>query len=95
MREKLITRTVISLEVVVLGINTENMTENRRLVIPEMKEKAIVPYLTANIDDGFIPVKVLSCNKVEELRAMTEADFIIHSFALPPRKNYNTEKAEG
>ena len=95
MREKIITRTVISLEVAVLGINSEDMSEKRVSNIPAMDTKKILPYLMNNSDDSFTPAKVLNVQQVEQLYGMPESVFMKYAEKLPPRKNYNIEKAEG
>lgn len=91
-KEKIITRTVTTLNVAVLGFNSENNPEKRSFTIPEMEEKNIVKYLASTVDN-FTPCKVVSVDKVETLYGMEESTFIKYARILPPRKVY--EKEEG
>lgn len=91
-KEKIITRTVTTLDVAVLGFNSGNNPEKRSFIIPEMEEKNIVKFIDATVDN-FTPCKVVSVDKVETLYGMEESTFIKYARILPPRKVY--EKEEG
>ena len=91
-KEKIITRTVTTLNVNVLGFDSNNNPEKKTYTIPEMEEKNIIKYLSS-IDEQFTPCKVVSCEQVETLYGMEESTFIKYARVLPPRKNY--DKVEG
>lgn len=91
--EKIITRTITSLSVNVLGFGENNEVLNPTLTIPEMDSKKILPYITANFE-GFTPAKVLKVDRIEELYGMPESLFRAYATKMPPRKDYNN-KGEG
>lgn len=84
-REKVMTRTVTTLSVKVMGINSDDITEIRNIEIPEIDEKKVLPYLQENSDDSFIPAKVLSIETVERLYAMPESVFLKYAKEIPAR----------
>ena len=91
-REKVMTRTVTTLSVKVMGINADDMTETRVIEIPEIEAKKVLAYLVENSDDSFIPAKVLSIDTVERLYAMPESVFIKYAKEIPAR-NIKKEEA--
>ena len=92
-KEKIITRTVLSLKVSVLGFDTDDNPIMRNFEIPMMDEKKILKYITENIPD-FTPAKVRKVEEVEQLYGMPESLFMQYATKLPPRKNYN-DKEQG
>ena len=95
MKEKVITRTVITLEAHVMGLDENNLVAIRVFNLPVMDDKKILPYLINKSTDSFTPAKVVKVETVEQLYGMPEFLFMKYAEKLPPRKNYNTEKAEG
>lgn len=95
MKEKIVTRTVTTLLVRVVGIDNENNVVIKEAEIPVMDEKKIMPFLMSKATDSFTPAKIRSIEQVEQLYGMPESVFIAHATKLPPRKDYNTEKEEG
>ncbi len=91
-KEKIITRTVITLCAHVMGIDKDNLVTVKEIELPLMEEKKVLPYLMAKADDSFTPAKILRIEQVEQLYGMPESVFIAHAQKLPPRKDYNTEK---
>lgn len=91
-KEKIITRTVLSLKVSVLGFDTDDNPIMRDFEIPMMDEKKILKYITENYST-FTPAKVRKVVEVEQLYGMPESLFMQYATKLPPRKNYN-DKAE-
>lgn len=83
-REKLVTRTVTTLKVDVIGINSNDETENRTFEIPEIESKKILPYIAMMMED-FIPAKVKNVVEVETLYGMSESTFMKYAEKLPPR----------
>lgn len=94
-KEKLVTRTVVSLSVDILGIDSDGnvLTVNRE--IPVMEDRKIFPYIVATSTPDFSPARVVKVEQVEQLYGMLESVFIAHATKLPPRKDYNAEKEEG
>ena len=88
-KEKLITRTVYSLKVTALGINSDNQVETKEYDIPMIEEKKILAYLSINSGDSFTPAKVLKVEQVEQLYGMEESVFMKYAKKLPPRKDYS------
>ena len=91
-KEKIITRTVLSLKVSVLGFDGNDNPIMQHFEIPMMDEKKILKYITENVPD-FTPAKVRNVVEVEQLYGMPESLFMQYATKLPPRKNYN-DKAE-
>lgn len=91
-KEKIITRTVLSLKVSVLGFDAEDNPIMQDFEIPVMDEKKILKYISENVTD-FTPAKVRKIVEVEQLYGMPESLFMQYATKLPPRKNYN-DKAE-
>lgn len=90
--EKIITRTIITLKVSVLGFDDEDNPVMRDYEIPDMDEKKIMQFLFT-IAAGFTPAKIRKVERVETLYGMPESVFMKNATKLPPRKNYN-DKAE-
>ena len=83
-REKLVTRTVTTLKVDVIGINSNDEMENRTFEIPEIEAKKILPYIAMNCDD-FTPAKIKNVSEIETLYGMPESVFMKYAEKLPPR----------
>ena len=88
-RERMVTRTVASVNYEVMTVDTESKTvENITVVIPSgdaMAEKAREKAIKANIPNGKIFVQIVSEKITETLYGMPEADFIKLAKVLPPR----------
>ena len=95
MKEKIITRTVVTLEVHVMGLDENNLVAIRVFNLPVIDDKKILPFLMNKSNDSFTPAKVVKVETVEQLYGMPESLFMKYAEKLPPRKIYNTEKAEG
>lgn len=91
-KEKLVTRTVITLCAHVMGIDKDNLVTVKEFEIPLMEEKKVLPYLMGKADDSFTPAKILRIEQVEQLYGMPESVFIKNATKLPPRKDYSSEK---
>lgn len=83
-REKLVTRTVTTLKVNVIGIDENDNMKNMSYEIPEIEEKKILPYI-AMYAENFTPAKVKGIEKVETLYGMPESVFMKYAEKLPPR----------
>lgn len=92
-KEKLVTRTVITLKVSVLGFDNTDTPTKATFEIPEMEEKNIVKFLTATAEN-FTPCKVVSIERVETLYGMPESVFIKNAEKLPPRKQYDNRQGD-
>ena len=88
-RERMVTRTVASVNYNVMVVDTESKTvENITVVIPSgdtMTEKAREKAIKANIPTGKIFVQIVSEEITETLYGMSEQDFIRLAKVLPPR----------
>lgn len=91
MREKIITRTVISLKVSVLGFDSEDLPIIKDFDLPMMDEKKILKYITDTCP-GFTPAKIRKVEQVEQLYGMPESVFMQYAEKLPPRKDYNNKE---
>ena len=94
-KEKIITRTVTTLSVDVLGIDSNGNVSTVNREIPVMEDRKIFPYIVATSTSDFSPARVVKVEQKEQLYGMTESKFIANAEKLPPRKDYNTEKEEG
>lgn len=92
-KEKIITRTVLSQNVSVLGFDADDTPVMRNIEIPMMDEKKILKFISENVSD-FTPAKVRKVEQVEQLYGMSESLFMQYATKLPPRKNYN-DKEQG
>lgn len=91
-REKIITRTVNTLWVDVIGFDSDDNPCARSFEIPDIEEKKIIPFLAEKCAGDFIPAKVKAVLKVETLYGMPESVFIVNAQKLPPR---TTTKEQG
>lgn len=87
---KIITRTVITLKVTVLGFDENDTPVTREFDCPLMDDKKLAKYLTT-IDTNFTPAKVRKVEQVEQLYGMPEDVFIKYAEKLPPRKDYSQQ----
>ena len=94
-KEKIITRTVYSLKVKAIGLDTENNVKEQEFDIPMIEEKKILAYLSAKSGSSFTPCKVVSVEQVEQLYGMEESVFMKYAKKLPPRKDYTKQEEEG
>ena len=89
MRERFVTRTVVTVNYEVMSVNTaDNTVETVTVSIPSgdtMTEKARAKAIADTIPEGYIPVKVTGQTVTETLYGMPEADFIKYAKVLPPR----------
>ena len=92
-KEKMITRTIYSYDVDVMGI-AGNDVEIQNFNIPVMDESKILDYIR-KVCGSFIPAKVVKYSVVETLYGMPESVFMAHAEKLPPRKDYSGNKDEG
>ena len=90
--DKMITRTIITLEVSVIGINANGNVETLTLTAPAMDEKKLAKYIPAVCPDGFSPARILKVSTVEQLYGMRESVFLAHAEKLPPRTNSNKDE---
>lgn len=95
-KEKLITRTVYTYKVKVMGIDESESVAFRDYEVPAMDERKIIDFIKKNYPESIaIPVKVVGYEVVEQLYGMPESVFMKYAEKLPPRKQYNNEKEEG
>ena len=93
--EKVITRTIVSITVTVLGLDIETaLSSTKTFVIGDVdNEKDALKIITAICEnDTFKPVKVVTLDREENLYGMPESIFLKYAKKLPPRKVY--EKTE-
>ena len=88
-RERLVTRTVTSVNYNVMVVDTESKTvDSIIVVIPSgdtLTEKAREKAIKAEIPEGKIFVQIVSEEITETLYGMSEVDFIKLAKVLPPR----------
>ena len=88
-RERMITRTVVSVNYEIMAVNMETKTvENITVSIPSgdtLTDKAREKAIKASIPEGKTFVSVLSETTTETLYGMSETDFIKLANVLPPR----------
>ena len=94
-RERIITRTVKSYKVEVIGINENSEVETRTFEIPLIEEKKIGAYLAEICPADFAPAKVKKFEIVEQLYGMPESVFMAHAEKLPPRGVNESDNGEG
>ena len=94
-REKMITRTIESTNVRIMGIDTASasVTYNVYFLNGTFKsDDEIIARVKADngtaVMNGFIPVKVDFKEVVEKLYGMPESEFMKYAKELPPRKVY-------
>ena len=89
MRERMITRTVITVNYGVMVVDSVSKTvDNITVSIPSgdvMTEKNRDKAIKASIPDGKLFVQVVSQNTTEVLYGMPESEFIRLARVLPPR----------
>ena len=94
-RERMITRTIVSIEYSVLAVNMETMkaeTVKVTLVSGDtMTEKAREKAIRERIPEGYTYVNVIDSVKVMELYGMSEEEFLKAAKKLPPRTQSETE----
>lgn len=95
-KEKIITRTIRSAAVKVMGINSENTVEVRdvSMSVQGSDQEYFTNAINICTPDGFSPARVISVKIVEELYGMPESTFLAHAVKLPPRKNYDESEEE-
>lgn len=90
-KEKVITRTIKSAVVKVMGINSENNVEVRDVAmgVQGSEQEYFANAIAICNPHGFSPARVISVEIVEELYGMPESTFLAHAVKLPSRKNYD------
>ena len=88
-RERMVTRTVVSMVYDVMVVNSESKTvESIKVTIPSgdtLTDKARDKAIKANIPGGKLFVAITAHEKTETLYGMSEADFIKSAKVLPSR----------
>ena len=88
-RERMVTRTIVSVDYSVLVVDMSTMkAETISVVIPSgdtLTEKAREKAIRASIPDGKTFTAIMNSKKVEELYGMSESDFMKSAKKLPPR----------
>ena len=94
-REKMITRTIESTKVNVMGIDTASNTvayQEYTLSGTFKNDDEIIAKVKSDnglaVINGFIPVKVETKETIEKLYGMPESVFMQYAKELPPRKVY-------
>lgn len=88
-KEKMVTRTIVTLEVQALCVNIETaeVSTITKTINPLVKdEKTMLSEFQGQLDSSIKAVTVKSVKEIETLYGMTESDFIKYSKVLPPRK---------
>lgn len=95
MRERMVTRTVASVDYVCMTVNTETrQVEDLTVNIPNgatMTEKARLKAIAESIPASNTLVQIISEAVKETLYGMTEEQFIKHAKVLPPRIKSDSE----
>ncbi len=94
MKERMITRTIATVNAEIMGIETSTSTVsnvNYKFVGYEFKnDNEIIEAAKKDSIEGFIPVKVVSLTTTEKLYGMSETMFLQYAKELPPRKVYES-----
>ena len=92
MKEKMVTRTVVTTEVKVMGIvvaEAKTITSEFTLVGAFKDNDDILKHIKATYeDDTIVYAMITEVKEVETLYGMTESEFMSHAKKLPPRKIY-------
>ena len=88
--EKIITRTIITNKVTVVGLDNDDNPVVKVMTAPDLDGKALTRWIYDNAVD-FTPAKVKSVEKIETLYGISESDFIKYGHILPPRKDYTNK----
>ena len=95
MRERMVTRTVASVDYVCMTVNTETrQVEDLTIHIPNgaaMTEKARLKAITEALPANNTLVQIISETVKETLYGMTEEQFIKLAKVLPPRSKADSE----
>ena len=95
MRERMVTRTVASVDYVCMTVNTETrQVEDLTVSIPNgatMTDKARVNAITESLPASNAFVQIISETVKETLYGMTEEQFIKLAKVLPPRTKSDSE----
>ena len=98
MKKKIITRTLVTTEVKVMGIvlsEAKTIISEFSLVGSFKDNNDILNYIKATYEDGTIVyAMVTEVTEKETLYGMTESEFMSHAKQLPPRKVYETWTAK-
>ena len=92
-KEKIMTRTIYTYSVKVMGIE-DNAVTFKDYEIPVMDESKILAYIKRIDNSTFIPASVVNLEMNETLYGCTESEFMSVAHKLPPRKVYEN-KVEG
>ena len=88
-RERMVTRTVVTVNYTVMVVDTgSNTVENVTVSIPSgdaLTDKAKDKAIKASLPEGKLFVQVVSQTTTEVLYGMSESDFIRLAKVLPPR----------
>lgn len=94
-RQAMVTRTITTTEVAVMGVNTvsgETFTVNHTLPRTYKDDNAVLKKVQSLFDTEDVKhVHVISTTENETLYGMPEEEFILHAQVLPPR-NTKTEE---
>ena len=92
--EKMVTRTIATTKVKVLGIKLSDSTATVQEITLGGKgytEKDAFKAVSKKTYEDFIPAKVTEMVEDEKLYGMTEAEFLAHAKELPPRTTNSAE----
>ena len=92
-KERMITRTITTLDVSVLGISDTGEVKTIVINVPVMDDKKIFPYVQDLCGNYFAPAKIVKIDTNEQLYGISESLFMQYATKLPPR-GANTDNKE-
>lgn len=95
-RKPMVTRTIKSIDCVVLCVNPETREtfEKTFTLSGKVKDDKILSQVAGECDEGCKPVAVIRTTEQEKLYGMTEEEFMQYATVMPGRKSPNADESE-
>ena len=94
MKEKMVTRTIVTIEAEVLGLDIKTrLSEVKTVTLPNCEDTAVMLKEASKLidNDTFKAVSVISYKLNETRYGMPESEFIKNAVVLPPLKGKDEE----
>ena len=93
-KEKIITRTITTLDCSVIGITDSGEVKTLVINTPVIDDKKLFSYIRTACPADFSPAKIVKVETNEQLYGMPESVFMAHAVKLPPRGTNNDNKEQ-